>query len=521
MQSKVIARRQTKKKLPLLPTEGRKYLHDFHCGAEVRKGLQLRKQNKQELRLVGGSVMDELVHDLASALEQTSEQNKLEELWEEMVLSPLQQRRQIRRRRGRKRRCDSSLHPLEHGRCLSEASESSVDEAAKDCRENAAAAANFSDSDDMMVAKRRPSFTAGASAAALKTKQHSWPERRKVKRMTSDVTVSLQQKLKVSELDSERIGKSAKKQRLSKLKKGAGVWAGASREGGGGAGLMVEECWKDKIMFEAKEQREASDENMSECETSSVCSSDPGLFTNDEGRQGDDEQSDWFFEGECGPGMGVPSLLSGWDADTQAELEVLDSGLDKLSSPTFLQPARPSQRGYHARLNRLPGVAARCIRKGRRRLPGKDSGMAAMSVERMKHFSQDPYQKDFWLPSIGKRDWHQFNPLSPLYPMDMVCDSSHRRCSSSICKTRQTNVHLGLLCTGDIKRRRKTTAVPSTAAACIPFQDNSLSEVVEGPRSESRALGMEAPGGGPMASEKQDFIKPGTFFRIQRDQEED
>ncbi|KAI1895500.1 hypothetical protein AGOR_G00106900 [Albula goreensis] len=512
------------------------------AGGRGRKyvGLQLRKQNKQELRLAGNSVMDELVHDLASALEQTSEQNKLEELWEEMVLSPLQQRRQIRRRRGRKRRCDSSLHPLEHARCLSEASESSLDEAAKDCRENAAAAANFSDSDDMMVAKRQPSFTTG-TAASLKTKQHSWPEsdsftentpgrplrrRRKVKRMTSDVTVSLQQKLKVSELDSERGSKSAKKQRLSKLKKGAGPWAGAGREAGGGrAGLRSEECWKDKIMFEAKEQREASDENMSECETSSVCSSDPGLFTNDEGRQGDDEQSDWFFVGECGPGMGVPSLLTGWDTDTQPELEVLESGLDKLSSPTFLQPARPSQRGYHARLNRLPGVAARCIRKGRRRLPGKDSGMAAMSVERMKHFSQDPYQKDFWLPSIGKRDWHQFNPLSPLYPMDMVCDNSHRRCSSSICKNRQTSVHLGLLCTGDIKRRRKTTAVPSTAAgtaaAYIPFQEDSLSETAEGPRSESRPLGMDGPGAGPSVSEKQDFIKPGTFFSTQREQEED
>ncbi|KAG5857566.1 hypothetical protein ANANG_G00020800 [Anguilla anguilla] len=486
---------------PRLLPEGRKYINYFHCGAEIRKVFSYENKTSRNCGWwAGGSAMDELVHDLASALEQTSEQNKLEELWEEM-----------------------------------RASESSLDEAAKDCRENAAAAANFSDSDDMMVAKRRPSFTSGT--ASLKTKQHSWPEsdsftentpgrplrrRRKVKRMTSDVMVSLQQKLKVSELDGERVGKSAKKQRLSKLKKGAGPWAGAGRgAAAGGAGLMSEECWKDKIMFEAKDQREASDENMSECETSSVCSSDPGLFTNDEGRQGDDEQSDWFFEGECGPGMGVPGLLSGWDADAQPELEVLESGLDKLSSPTFLQPARPSQRGYHARLNRLPGVAARCIRKGRRRLPGKDSSMASMSVERMKHFSQDPYQKDFWLPSIGKRDWHQFNPLSPLYPMDMVCDSSHRRCSSSICKNRQTSVHLGLLCTGDIKRRRKTTAVPSTAGACIPFQEDSLSEAAEGSRNESRPLGMESTGGGHMASEKQDFIKPGTFFSMQREQEED
>ncbi|XP_071375690.1 G patch domain-containing protein 2-like isoform X3 [Centroberyx affinis] len=322
-------------------------------------------------------MMDELVQDLVSALEQTSEQTKLGELWEEMVLSPLQQRRQIRRRRGRKRRCDSSLYPLEHQRCLSEASESSLDEAAKDCRENAAfaapstttaSAANCSDSDDMIVTNRWHSFTGGSA----KTRQHSWPEsdsftentpgrplrrRRKVKRMTSDVTVSLQQKLKVSGVDGKRgcSHRSSKKQRLLHMKKRSG-WVGADRQAEG-AGLMAKECWKDKITLEAKEQRDASDENMSEGETSSICSSDPGLYTNDEGRQGDDEQSDWFFEGDCGAGKGVAGLLPSWDSDSQLSLE------DERPSPTFLQPARPSQRGY-GRLNRLPGTAARCIRKG-------------------------------------------------------------------------------------------------------------------------------------------------------------
>lgn len=296
----------------------------------------------------------------------------------------------------------------------------------------------------MVVAKRWPSF----SSPAMRTRQHSWPEsdsftentpgrplrrRKKVKRMTSDVTVSLQQKLKVSGPEGELGGgcRSSKKQRLTRLQKGSGGWVGVEREAGGAA-LMVEECWKDKITREAKDQREASDENMSEGETSSVCSSDPGLFTNDEGRQGDDEQSDWFFEGECGAGMGVPSLRPSWDSDTPPVLE------DKHPAPTFLQPARPSQRGYHARLSRLPGIAARCIRRGRRRLPSKDNSVP-MSMERMRHLSQDPYQRDFWLPSIGKRDRSQFNPLCPLpvYPVDMVPDSSHRRCSSSICKHSQ------------------------------------------------------------------------------------
>lgn len=51
---------------------------------------------------------------------------------------------------------------------------------------------------------------------------------------------------------------------------------------------------------------------------------------------GDDEQSDWFFEGDCG---GVAGLLSGWDSDNQLSLE------DKHTLPAFLQPARPTDRG--------------------------------------------------------------------------------------------------------------------------------------------------------------------------------
>ncbi|XP_056152079.1 G patch domain-containing protein 2-like [Lampris incognitus] len=432
-------------------------------------------------------MMDELVQDLVSALDQTSEQAKLGELWEEMVLGPLQQPRQIRRRRGRKRRCDSSLHPLDCSRCLSEASESSLEEAAKYCRllpsTTTASAANCSDSDDMIVTNQWHPF----SDSSVKTRQHSWPEsdsftenntpgrplrrRRKVKRMTSEITVSLQQKLKVSVVDGKQDGshRSSKKQRLSQMKKGSCGWVGVDRQADGAA-LLAKECWKDKITQEPKGQRDASDENMSEGETSSICSSDPGLFTNDEGRQGDDEQSDWFFEGDCGAGKGVSSLTSSWEADSQLGLD------SKRPSTTFLQPARPAQRGYHARLNRLPGMAARCIRRGRRRLPCKDNG-SPMFVERLKHFPQGPYHRNFWLPS-GKRDQSQCNPLCPLpvYPIDAVPESSYRRCSSSVCKNRQTNIHLGLLCTGDIKRRRKTTIVPIKSSESIPLRDDQREE---------------------------------------------
>ncbi|KAM7164380.1 G patch domain-containing protein 2-like isoform 1-T4 [Macrochelys suwanniensis] len=508
--------------------------------------------------------MDELVHDLASALEQTSEQNKLDELWEEMALSPRQQRRQLRKRRGRKRRSDFT-HQTEHACCYSEASESSLDEATKDCRE--VLTANFSDSDDMAVTKRHP-----ALSATLKSKQHSWHEsdsftengpcrplrrRRKVKRVTSEVAASLQQKLKVSEWNYERgyRFKSAKKQRLSRWKENA-PWTSSSHglcESAENRPFLSKGGRKERMECEADEQKQGSDENMSECETSSVCSSsDTGLFTNDEGRQGDDEQSDWFYEGECVPGFTVPNLLPKWGADHRSEVERMDSGLEKLSDSTFLLPSRPAQRGFHARLNRLPGAAARCLRKGRRRLIGKETSLSTLGSERMGHIVSDPRQKDFWLPSTGKRDrnqvrWHcsalffifslgfllsrknkvlasdfhhivacahEFNPLSPLYSLDVLADASHRRCSPAHCTARQTNIHLGPPCSRDIKRKRKPAAAAaslSSPTSALPVHmdaaDSSL-PATQSQRSQSSDWTVRT-----QAAEKSTAAAPANFFK--------
>lgn len=465
--------------------------------------------------------MDELVHDLASALEQTSEQNKLGELWEEMALSPRQQRRQLRKRRGRKRRSDFT-HLAEHACCFSEASESSLDEATKDCRE-VAPLTNFSDSDDTVVAKRHP-----ALSAIVRGKQHSWHEsdsftenapcrplrrRRKVKRVASEVAASLQQKLKVSDWSYERgcRFKSAKKQRLSRWKENT-PWTSSGHglcESAENRTFLSKTGRKERMECEAEEQKHGSDENMSESETSSVCSSsDTGLFTNDEGRQGDDEQSDWFYEGECVPGFTVHNLLPKWAPDHCTEVERMDSGLDKLSDSTFLLPSRPAQRGYHGRLNRLPGAAARCLRKGRRRLAGKETGISSLGTERIGHPISDPRQTDFWLPSAGKRERHQFNPLSPLYSLDVLADASHRRCSPAHCSARQASVHWGPPCSRDIKRKRKpvasasfsspSTGHPDVLEPAIPAQKPPDSEWLDG----------------TSAAEKTTAFPPATFFKM-------
>lgn len=189
-----------------------------------------------------------------------------------MVLSPLRQRRQIRRRRGRKRCRESSLFPVQHRRCWIEASESSLDETIE-FRESsssaiAASLANCSDSDEVGSNTRWHSVT----RHPVRTRQPSWPEsdsfaennpgrplrrRRKSKRMISDVTVRLQPKLKVSSGAVKRRHRPCQMQRLSGSTKRSGGWVGAERQTEG-ARLMGKERWK------RKEHRDGADENMSE-----------------------------------------------------------------------------------------------------------------------------------------------------------------------------------------------------------------------------------------------------------------
>ncbi|XP_076833708.1 G patch domain-containing protein 2-like [Brachyhypopomus gauderio] len=452
--------------------------------------------------------MEELVQDLVSALEQTSEQARLddlwedqlweEQLWEELVFSPLQQRRVVRKRRGRKRRCDSVPHGPAAGRCLSEASESSLDEALARSRQSGptraalagasapVAAATQSDSDE--VAPVPVPLRGGrcsrprSDSVAEHTAGRPLRRRRRVRRSASEGTVRLQQRFRVSGLERREQThhhhhhprhhhhphhhqRTQRRRRLGQLKRRPGPWPG--QDVGAAVGGLAEECWRDKSLRQAREQREASDENLSECETSSVCSSDPGLFTTDEGRQGDDEQSDWFFEGECSVAVGAQSVLCGRESETAPRPAGPDAGREKPCSARFIQPAPPSHRGYHARTNRLPGVAVSCIRSGRRRLPGKDNG--TVCVDKIRSCSQDSCQKELWMPSFGKRDRSQLKPLSPLsvFPAGTGPDSSCPRCPSAVCRNRQFHGPLGLQGAGDVKRRRKTlTGVP----ACPPFR---------------------------------------------------
>ncbi|KAI7800228.1 G patch domain-containing protein 2 isoform X1 [Triplophysa rosa] len=413
--------------------------------------------------------MDELVHDLVSALEESSEQARggFGDGGDHALAVGCLLKRQARKRRGRKRRSDNP-HPSWDTCHLSEGSESSLEEQ-KDYRSSTAAGGahnrdNNSDSDDQLAAKRRTPITADpgrgkrplwmddlSGADVLGTR--SLRRRRKVKRMAVDPPLDVATMLappKASTAGGSREagfldgkGSEASKNRVKKRKFTAQRLAhDAADEGVVVESEEVGQAAKDKMDFD---EQKGSDEDMSDrCETSSVSnSSDGGLYTNDEGRQGDDEQSDWFYEGEPGGACGIAGVVPWWERDSN-ELDLNDPVFNSILTGAFPIMSQGAQRGFQARLARQA-----CLQQSQ-------GSSQRIVPDRLPRLSQDPH--DSWFSSGVRRDQLLWDSRS---------DRSHRKSCSLKTASRQTSGHLGSLCTGDIKRRRKAAPVGASSAAGV------------------------------------------------------
>ncbi|XP_032399145.1 G patch domain-containing protein 2 isoform X2 [Etheostoma spectabile] len=453
--------------------------------------------------------MDELVHDLVSALEESSEQaarGGFGDGGDHALAVGCLLKRQARKRRGRKRRSDNPHPPWETGH-LSEGSESSVEEH-KDYRASTGgvSAANShardnSDSDEQLGPKRRTVLTADTG----RSKRPLWPDdlgvlgsaegtrslrrRRKVKRMAVDPPVEPEPP-SCTMLGPPPVPKARASARPHRLGAGEGRVAmelcGSGLIGPGGGknrvkkrklaphrlgmeaadeGVVVEsedhissptEGSKDKMELE---EQKGSDEDMSDSETSSVSnSSDGGLYTNDEGRQADDEQSDWFYEGEPGsaPAPGGACAIAGvvpwWERDTGSEeLDLVDPVFNSIITGSFPLMSPGAQRVFQARLSRL---------HGNQQVSQAGSSSQGFN-DRLGRQTQDSHEP--WFSSGSRREHGQ--PLQLHW--DSRSDRGHRRTCSVKTASRQTSGHLGSLCTGDVKRRRKAAPLGSTAPSGV------------------------------------------------------
>uniref|UniRef100_A0A3Q2YW26 G patch domain containing 2 n=1 Tax=Hippocampus comes TaxID=109280 RepID=A0A3Q2YW26_HIPCM len=409
--------------------------------------------------------MDELVHDLVSALEESSEQaarGGFGDGGEHALNVGCLLKRQARKRRGRKRRSDNPHPPWETAH-LSEGSESSVEEhkvrivstANNHTRDN-------SDSDEQLGPKRRTPQTSDVG----RSKRPLWPDdpgvlgsaegtrslrrRRKVKRMAVDPPAepdlpSAVMPAPPSVPKARAAGAGPSRKNRMKKRKLAPHRLGAEAAD---EGVVVEseepvssvgEGCKDKMELE---EHKGSDEEMSDSSVSN--SSDGGLYTNDEGRQGDDEQSDWFCEGEPGSGSvgacGVAGVIPWWESDACAEdLDLNDPVFSNILTGSFPLMSPNARRGFQARLSRLHGHPRPCndLLQG-----GSSEDVAVVA--------------------------------------DCSSASSFQNVSLFTCFGRQTSGHLGSLCMGDVKRRRKAAPLGSTASSAVvgesalPIPDTNL-----------------------------------------------
>ncbi|XP_074983172.1 G patch domain-containing protein 2 isoform X2 [Caretta caretta] len=363
--------------------------------------------------------MEELVHDLVSALEESSEQARggFADTGDHSRSVSCLLKRQARKRRGRKRRSFTTHHPWETSHCLSEGSDSSLEEPSKDYREyHTTNKKDHSDSDDQLVAKRRPS----SNLNNIRGKRPLWHEsdlaldnignrtlrrRRKVKRMAidppSEVTNTLtltqqQDNSRDQEMDNDNRSYQHQEFAKSKVKKRK---LATTRQGPEilDEGVVIEseepnQANKDKMEYE---EQKGSDENMSDSESSSLSSSDAGLFTNDEGRQ-----------------------------------------------------------GFQSRFSHLHGMPARNIKK----VSGNPAALITTpgpGNKKIVHLSQDSHHNDHWFSPGARKEHSQLQLLR-----DNRSERGHKKNISVKTASRQTSVHLGSLCMGDIKRRRKAAPLP-------------------------------------------------------------
>ncbi|XP_067011470.2 G patch domain-containing protein 2 isoform X2 [Anabrus simplex] len=256
--------------------------------------------------------------------------------------------------------------------------------------------------------------------------------------------------------------------------------------------------------------------------------SDTGIYTNDEGREGDDEQSDWFGE----PGK------SWWEDDSQdrsrtpirladedTDREDCDPAFQAILAASFEHLSEEAKQTYKARVQWLrEGLSGREIRAGRRRIRNEHPGFSIVTSanEKLSRFLQDPGQSELRLHPMKKQEREQLCQLANLYSLNMTNDPTSRGLTCPVLtKTRNTMraVRVEQLALGrfharhhlsDFKRRRKTPPIGGP-----PPQPMELVGASAGPIPETnvgnqmlRNMGWE-PGTG-LGLQKQGIQEPVT-----------
>ncbi|KDR23012.1 G patch domain-containing protein 2 isoform X1 [Zootermopsis nevadensis] len=215
--------------------------------------------------------------------------------------------------------------------------------------------------------------------------------------------------------------------------------------------------------------------------------SDTGIYTNDEGREGDDEQSDWWggdAGSVCGKGLWDEdegdqtsgNSQGGADKVTDAD-EDSDPAFHAILTGSFEHLSEEAKQAYRVHMQWIrEGLNGREIRAGRRRIRGERPGFSIVTSanEKLSRFLQDPGQSELRLHPMQKQELDQLCHLANLYSLQMTSDPNRRTCAV-LTKTRNTmqavrvdqvrltRLQARLHHLSDFKRRRKMP--PGTGAS--------------------------------------------------------
>ncbi|XP_066582914.1 G patch domain-containing protein 2-like isoform X2 [Prorops nasuta] len=410
-------------------------------------------------------IMEALVHDFTLALEETSNGTN------------------IRRRWGIRRRARStgnipSLNISKH----SDDSSSSICDIRIQKSNNASK--YQSDSDDTNQTKRFACFSNLHNISNIESdsvNEHFAPRtntrrKRKFKRMAidSDSNPSTSQAINIIP-PTTATGKKKRVFKSDNEKKLGAIWCGkrkrSCRERSTDCDMRSPKPNRNlKIKSIGKVQGEDA-MDCSRISSSSISSSDSetGLITNDEDREGDDEQSDWIGE------------TNWWDDDSTNEDKVTaDPALHTILHGSYEHLGDEVRKNYRQRIQWVrDSLNGREIRAGRRHVDNKPGYSIITSAnEKVSRFLQDPTQSELKLHPMRQPEREKLRSLANLYSLNLKGDLS----CPILYKTRQTTQavcvdQLPLNRISDYKRLRKTPPNSPNPNSASQSQDVQTSDI--------------------------------------------
>ncbi|XP_033208077.1 G patch domain-containing protein 2 isoform X2 [Belonocnema kinseyi] len=408
--------------------------------------------------------MEALVHDLTLALEESSNSANVRRRWG------------IRRRaRSTGNIRKSSISANKH----SDDSSSSV----CDLRisKNASSSKYQSDSDDTNHTKRFARFSNLNNASNFESdsvNENFMPRtntrrKRKFKRMAidSDSNPSTSQAVTII---SSSVGKKKRVFRNDCENRYGAIWCGKRKRSCRERSTDCEmRSPKPSRASKSKNREKVRGEDAMDCSrvsSSSISSSDSeaGIVTNDEDREGDDEQSDWIGE-------------SSWWDDTESISEdkvATDPTFQAILHGSFEHLSDEVRKSYKQRIQWIrDGINGREIRAGRRHVDNKPGYSIITSAnEKVSRFLQDPNQSELKLHPMHQPEREKLRRLANLYSLSLKGDLS----CPILYKTRHTTQaicvdQVSLNRFSDYKRLRKTPPNSPNPDSSMQNQDLQIS----------------------------------------------